>query len=44
MRFAPNSTVRRPVTIGDDALVGMGASVLRDVSCNSVVFGNLVKG
>ena len=40
VRFAPNSTVRQRVTIGDNALVGMGASVLRDVKSDSIVFGN----
>ena len=40
VRFAPNSTVRQRVTIGDNVLVGMGAAVLRNVKQDSVVFGN----
>jgi len=35
-----NSTIRNWITIGDNALVGMGAVVTKDVAPNSTVIGN----
>lgn len=35
-----NSTIRNKVVIGDDAIVGMGSVVTKDVAANTVVMGN----
>lgn len=38
--IAPSAMVREGVTVGDDALVGLGAVVTRDVDAGAVVMGN----
>ena len=38
-----NATILPGITIGENALIGAGAVVTRDVSCNSIVIGNLTK-
>lgn len=42
-RVAPNVCVKQRVTIGEDAVVGMGAVVIRDVAPKAVVAGNPAK-
>ena len=38
--IAPSATVMNQITVGDDAFLGMGAKVIRDVAPWSVVVGN----
>lgn len=38
--FGPGSVVRENLTIGARAIIGMGAVVLHDVDCDSVMVGN----
>lgn len=38
-----NAAVRNRITIGEDAVIGMGATVLKDVDAHSVVVGNPAK-
>jgi acetyltransferase-like isoleucine patch superfamily enzyme len=38
--IAPNSSIRQKLTIGDEAIVGIGAVVVRDVEARSTVYGN----
>ena len=40
VRMAPNSTVLQRLSIGDNAIIGLGAVVLRDVAPDSIIIGN----
>ena len=42
-RIAPNACVKQRVSIGDDAIVGLGAVVLKNVENKGVVVGNPAK-
>lgn len=41
--LAPNASVMQKITIGDGALVGLGAAVTKSVAPNNVVAGNPAK-
>lgn len=41
--IAPNVSIKQQLSVGDDALVGLGAVVLKDVESNTVVVGNPAK-
>lgn len=43
VRIGPNASIREYVTIGDRALVGLGAVVTKDIGYNAVVAGNPAK-
>lgn len=38
--IAPNASIRQQIKIGDNAMVGIGSVVLRNVKNNTTVFGN----
>ncbi len=38
--IAPNSSIRQKLTIGEEAIVGIGAVVVRNVEARSTVYGN----
>lgn len=38
--IAPHTSIKEDLTIGDDAFVGLGAVIIRDVDVNTVVVGN----
>lgn len=40
---APGALLRDRISVGDDAIVGMGAVVIRDVAAGAVVAGNPAK-
>ena len=41
--IGPNSSVKQKLRIGDDALIGIAANVIRDVDSGAVVMGNPAK-
>jgi acetyltransferase-like isoleucine patch superfamily enzyme len=41
--IAPNSSIRQKLTIGEEAVIGIGAVVVRDVEAHTTVYGNPAK-